>query len=84
MDEFKDLLPEDWSTVSLSDFCQLPIKRTEDQAEIIIAYYLGTNPETPCRLIGFSTQAHKSDFDVYEEAFGYFTHLTEELRNIKD
>lgn len=76
---WKELI--DWDNCTLSDFCNLPIRRRQKQAEIIVAYY--KNDETkPIPLFGFRTSSEKSDFDIREEAYLYFRELNKELQPI--
>lgn len=47
------------------------IRRTGEIAEIIVDYYEGK----PVRLIGFSTDANKNDFEIFEEGYYYWNEL---------
>ncbi len=76
-----ETLVNDWSNVTLSDFCRLPVKRTGDIAEIIVAYYKFDKTK-PIRLLGFTTSSEKSDFDIQEEAYLYFRGLNQELQKL--
>ncbi len=62
---------------TLSDFCNMQIKRT-DVAEIIVDYSEGDINKS-VRLIGFSTDINKTDFEIQEEGFEYYQNLKEEI-----
>lgn len=62
---------------SLSEFISsVEIIRTNDKAEIIIDYV----DVHPIRLLGFSTDLNKSDWEVYEEGFHYYQSLKHYLK----
>ena len=65
---------------TLSDFCDMEIIRNDGVAEIVFDK-VGLNKEIPVRLIGFYTDANKSDFEIREEGFYYYNEL---LNNSKD
>ena len=60
---------------TLSDFCQMPIRRSGGIAEIIIAESKGR----PVRLLGFNSDANNDDFTIREEGFYYYQELLMEL-----
>lgn len=60
----------------LSEFIQnVEVIRTGDIAEIIVDYDAGR----PIILLGFSTDANKSDFEVTEEGYHYYQRLKEHI-----
>lgn len=68
--------------MTLSDFCQLEIKRTNGIAEIIIDHTTWNGELKPVRLLGFQSTS-PNDFEVYEEGFSYYQQLTKEIEKIK-
>lgn len=66
---------------TLSDFIGKEVKRTGDVAEIIYNYHEG-NKDKPVRLIGFSTDASKSDYEILEEGYHYYLELTERVKEL--
>lgn len=64
----------------LSEFIQSTwIRRTKDIAEIIVDFHEG-NSEKPIRLIGFSTESSKTDFEIFELGFHYYNDLKFEIQ----
>lgn len=64
---------------NLSDFMSMEVIRTKDVAEIIFDHNEGG---MPIRLLGFETEASKSDYEVREEAYGYWKLLIEEIDSL--
>jgi hypothetical protein len=60
---------------TLTDFMNLDISRKEEIAEIIIDYTLYKGEQKPVRLIGFTSNSNKSDFEIREEGFYYYQKL---------
>lgn len=77
-------------TNSLSDIMQGEIIRHDGIAEIIIDHYdpddFPDDPQNwmkPVRLIGFSTEASKTDLEIYEEGWDYYQALKHEVEKMK-
>jgi hypothetical protein len=66
---------KNFRTLTLSDMCQCDIRRTGNIAEIIVDRWKGK----PIRLMGFYTDAHLSDFEIYEQGFAYLKRLVAAL-----
>lgn len=67
----------------LSEFMQATeVRRNGEAAEIIIDYFHGDETK-PVRLIGFKTNASKSDYEILEEGFYYYNRLKEEITKRK-
>lgn len=56
------------------------VRRTGDIAEIIVDYYEG-DLNKPVRLIGFATEAARSDFDILEDGYYYYNELKRNIIN---
>lgn len=67
---------------TLSDFMNKEVKRTGHLAEIIYEYYEG-DKNKPVRLIGFVTDASKTDFEILEEGYHYYIELCEQVKKTK-
>ena len=65
---------------TLSDFLGKEVKRTGDIAEIVYDHYEG-DKDKPVRLIGFVTDASKTDFEILEEGYHYYLNLCEKARD---
>ena len=61
-------------TLTLSDFVNMGIIRTNDKAEIIFDYFQG-DPNDPVRLMGFQDDAWKSNFEISENGFYFWQEL---------
>jgi hypothetical protein len=60
---------------TLSDFCNMEVVRSGNVACVIFDCSEGKE----IRLIGFATEAWKSNFTIQEEAYGYYNALIETL-----
>lgn len=65
---------------TLSDFCSMEVIRKEDKAYIIFDRV----KEGLIKLIGFSTDASKSDFEIQEEGYGFYLEVISELEKRKN
>lgn len=64
----------------LSDFIQnTTIVRSGEVAEIIVDYYEGK----PIRLLDFTSNSSKSDFDISEEGYFYYQELKRSISSNK-
>lgn len=55
------------------------IKRDGEIAEIIYDYFEG-DLNKPVRLIGFSSESMKNDYEIYEEGFMHYKNLLKTFR----
>lgn len=68
---------------TFSDFCQMDIRRTDNIAEIIVEYFEG-DLSKPIRLIGFATDASKTDYEIAEEGWEYWLLFLEQIEAVKN
>ncbi len=73
---------ENKKELTMTDFFYKEVRRTGDVAELIFDHYEGDKSK-PVRLIGFQTEAWKTDNQIREEGFFYFKDLQIESERLK-
>lgn len=68
--------------LTMTDFFYKEVRRTGDVAELIFDHYEGDKSK-PVRLIGFQTEAWKTDNQIREEGYYFWLDLIDESERLK-